>query len=272
VPHNRKEVGARMPAWLRDRPDDRLLRVLFAAMVALTIGVVGLDFYEMTLRAEAGEPDANPALEIPATPLPSVREGDEERQGPLRKADGKLKERMSFDLTANGRLLARGRIDPGTAEAFAAEVEKRGAYVKTVVLSSPGGSVSDAIKMGRLIRAKGFATEVENGGYCASSCPLVFAGGVERRAGEKAAIGVHQIFAGAGQAGRLGDGMTGAQRVSAECQRYLRDMGIDLEVWVHAMETPKERLYYFKPAELLTLKLATHYAGRDKIAAAGVGR
>jgi len=49
--------------------------------------------------------------------------------------------------------------------------------VKTVVLRSPGGSVQDALAMGRLIREKQFATEVEAGRYCASSCPLVFAGG-----------------------------------------------------------------------------------------------
>src|SRR3979411_1176664 len=67
--------------------------------------------------------------------------------------------------------------------------------VKSVVLHSPGGSVSDAIEMGRLIRQKQFATEVESGRYCASSCPLVFAGGLERRAGERAAIGVHQVTA-----------------------------------------------------------------------------
>jgi hypothetical protein len=34
-------------------------------------------------------------------------------------------------------------------------------------------------------------------------------------------------------------------------------MGVDLQVWTHAMETPKEKLYSFKKDELLTLKLAT---------------
>jgi hypothetical protein len=34
-------------------------------------------------------------------------------------------------------------------------------------------------------------------------------------------------------------------------------MGVDLEVWIRAMETPREELYYFQPAELLALKLAT---------------
>lgn len=263
----RTDMSKRMQRWLRERPDDHLLQWLFRAMVALTIAVVGLDYYEMSLRAEAYEPAANPGIETEGTPLPPMRrDGDE---GPLRKADGKLKNRMAFDLAADGRLLAVGRIDPGTAETFATEIEKRGGYVKTVVLSSPGGSVADALKMGRLIRAKGFATEVESGGYCASSCPLVFAGGVERRAGAKAALGVHQIFAGTGHAGGLGEGMNGAQRASAECQRYLREMGVDLEVWVHAMETPKERLYYFKPDEMLALKLATQHAGRTASPKAG---
>ncbi len=51
--------------------------------------------------------------------------------------------------------------------------------------------------------------------------------------------------------------METAQQISAACQKYLREMGIDLEVWLHAMETPREALYYFQPSELLSLKLAT---------------
>ena len=52
---------------------------------------------------------------------------------------------MTFELVGDGRLIATGTIVPGTADAFAAEVEKRGGYVKTVVLHSPGGSVQDAL-------------------------------------------------------------------------------------------------------------------------------
>ena len=37
----------------------------------------------------------------------------------------------------------------------------------------------------------------------------------------------------------------------------LAENGIDLEVWIRAMETPRQELYYFQPAELLALKLAT---------------
>jgi len=131
--------------------------------------------------------------------------------------------------------------------------------VKTVVLHSPGGSVSDAIEMGRLIRQQQFATEVESGRYCASSCPLVFAGGLERRAGERAAIGVHQVTALVANGSALGaiEGMDSVQRMSAECQKYLLDMAIDPMVWVHAMQTPPDQLFYFTGDELLKLKLAT---------------
>ena len=104
-------------------------------------------------------------------------------------------------------------------------------------------------------------TEVESGKYCASSCPLVFAGGAERRAGEKAAIGVHQIFA-VTESGFSAPSGDQAQRVSAQCQRYLGEMGVDPQVWMHAMETPKEELFYFKSDELLTLKLATGTAAK----------
>jgi hypothetical protein len=118
--------------------------------------------------------------------------------------------------------------------------------------------VADALAMGRLIRARRFATEVEAGTYCASSCPLVFAGGVERRAGERAVIGVHQIAAikSAGN-GPPRDEMSIAQNISARCERYLADMGVDVRVWIHAMETPHDRLFVFKPDEMKSLELVT---------------
>jgi hypothetical protein len=165
---------------------------------------------------------------------------------------------MTFELVGGGRLLATGTITPGTSKAFASEIERRGDYIKTVVLDSPGGSVADALAMGRLIREHKFATEVEAGKYCASSCPLVLAGGVERRAGERAVIGVHQVAAIKSAGNRPPrDEMSIAQNISARCQRYLGDMGVNLQVWLHAMETPHDKLFVFKPDELKSLALVT---------------
>jgi hypothetical protein len=256
--------------WLNDRPDESVLRALFSVVLAATIGVVSLDAFEWA-NAPAppplATPSGTPSTSTPSSqPLPATRPRTGERRGaPLRQKDPRLQAAMSFDLAGDGRLMAIGGIEPGTAKRFADEIEKRGSYVKTIVLHSPGGSVQDALAMGRLIRERKFATEVEAGAYCASSCPLVFSGGTERKAGERAAIGVHQVFAaasnGPGNSMVSGDGMASAQRVSAECQRYLRDMGVDQQVWVHAMETPKDELFYFKPDELVGLKLATSASG-----------
>lgn len=256
----------RLRNWMQEGADDALLRWLFGAMITATMMVLALDYAQLHQSPEQAGLTADPAmpaLEVKpsAEPLPSRRDGDR-RSAPMRKSDGQLAGKMTFDLQSGGRLVATGTIMPGVADLFAAEIEKRGDYVKTVVLHSPGGSVADALKMGRLIRDRKFATEVESGRYCASSCPLIFAGGVERRAGDKAAIGVHQVFT-VTEAGVSSGSGDHAQRVSAECQRYLRDMGVDLEVWMRAMETPKEQLFYFKPDELLSLKLATQTGGRD---------
>jgi hypothetical protein len=252
------DLRARFNAWLNDRPDDSLLRKLFAIMVAGTVSVLALDYAEMSgLREQVSA--SIPDFSTDATP--AALPGDGPTIGPLRRPDGPLAGKMIFDLQADGRLRATGTISPGTAKEFAAEVEKRGGYIKTVVLHSPGGSVTDALEMGRLIRKKNFSTQVEAGRYCASSCPLVFAGGIERRAGDKATIGVHQVSALTREGSPVG-GMADAQRVSAVCQKYLGEMGVDLQVWTHAMETPKEKLYSFKKDELLKLKLATDIGGK----------
>jgi hypothetical protein len=255
---------ARFHGWVSDRPDEDVLRYLFGGMLCITVAVLAFDYLQMM---GAGEQLATLLPQTSGEPLPAAPAGgDKHHTGPLQRPDGKMQQRMTFELVGDGRLMATGMIEPGMAKIFAAEVEKRGGYIKTVVLRSPGGSVSDALAMGRLIRAKKFSTEVEAGRYCASSCPLVFAGGVERRAGEKASIGVHQVFAVSDNGITPPAGMADAQRISAECQKYLRDMGVDLAVWTHAMETPKESLYYFKRDELVALKLATQIGNASKTA------
>lgn len=262
-------IPQRFHAWLADNPDEAVLRWLFRGIVAVTVTVLALDLAgqngwitgPQVVASPADTRQDSPSLDLPSL-LPSILSprppGSDRRTTPVPQPDGTLAKPMTFELIGGGRLMASGTITPGVFKEFAAEVGKRGDYVKTIVLNSPGGSVSDALAIGRLIREKKFATEVEPGKYCASSCPLAFAGGVERRAGDKATIGVHQVAAlrSAGN-GAVRDEMSVAQSISATCQRYLREMGIDLQVWVHAMETPHDRLFIFKPDELKALNLVT---------------
>jgi hypothetical protein len=259
----------RFQAWLTDRADEAVLRLIWRSALAITITVLALDVASMQgwtaspdLAAAPAETTENsPALNLPSL-VPSILapllpRGDK-RLVALPQADGVLARPMTFDLVGGGKLMASGTITPGISQIFATEVGKHGDYIKTVVLNSPGGSVTDALAMGRLIRDRKFATEVEAGKYCASSCPLVFAGGVERRAGTRAAIGVHQVaVSSANVLGTARDEMSIAQNISARCQRYLGDMGISLQVWVHAMETPHDKLFIFKTDELKSLNIVT---------------
>ncbi|SFZ85306.1 hypothetical protein SAMN02983003_2500 [Devosia enhydra] len=246
-------------ARLADIDDGAILRVAFFALLAGTAGVLWLDYGELTGLEPA-------SLFAPQTPiLPAFEtEGPESPDGPSVTTDPEtLRAPAQIALTAGGLLTVIGTIDPGAAERFAAEVEARGEYVEAVVLDSPGGSVVDALAMGRLIREKGFITRVAAGSLCASSCPLVLAGGAEREASPEAAIGVHQIYA-AEAPDPATDSLRSSRRAMADAQattarisRYLDDMGIAPTLWVHALETPPDRLYYFSPEELVDLKLVT---------------
>ena len=256
----------RLHAWLSGNPDQDVLRWIFRGVIAVTVAVLTADLAagngwigasDPSLAPEAPQLSPGIDLPVPAVLAPWLPGGDK-RVTPLPRPDGAMAKPMTFELLSGGKLMATGTITPGSSQSFAAEVGKRGDYVKTVVLNSPGGSVTDALAMGRLIRERKFATEVEAGKYCASSCPLVFAGGVERRAGDRATIGVHQVAALRSAANRPPrDEMSVAQNISARCQRYLADMGVSLQVWVHAMETPHDRLFVFKPDELKSLNMVT---------------
>ena len=257
----------RFHAWLADDANDQILRGIFWSVLAVAIAVLAGDLATANGWIGDPDPDLTPAETRPASTefslpnLPSILapfspDGDK-RLVPLPQPQGAMAKPMTLELVSGGKLLGTGTITPGISQAFADEVDKRGDYIKTVVLNSPGGSVSEALAMGRLIRERKFATEIEAGEYCASSCPLVFAGGVERRASDKAVIGVHQVAAMASAGGPPRDEMDLAQRISARCQRYLGDMGVSLRVWVHAMETPHDKLFVFKPDELKSLNIVT---------------
>jgi hypothetical protein len=259
----------RFHAWLAERADEAILRWIFRVVVTVTIAVLAVDLASMQGWLANAEPAAIPAEireDSPALNLPNLvpsiiaplLPGGDKRLVPLPEPGGAAAKPMTFELVGGGKLMAVGTITPGISDSFAAEVGRHGEYIKTVVLNSPGGSVADALAIGRLIRDKRFSTEVEAGKYCVSSCPLVFVGGVDRHAGDRAIIGVHQVAAlHSASAGPPRDEMSVAQNISARCQRYLGEMGVSLQVWVHAMETPHDKLFVFAPDELKSLNIVT---------------
>ncbi len=243
--------------WLAD--DGAIVRATFFLLLSGTAAVLYIDYRELT----ALDPLANPAQYAPILP-PASPAGEGEAWSPqIFTPSEALEAPLEIALEAGGILRLTGSIEPGSAERFAEEIGRRGEYVDTVALDSPGGSVLDAIAIGRAIREAGFGTLVESGSLCASSCPLIFAGGVTRDAAADAAIGVHQIYAttpvadAAALALAAGTAMSEAQRATATITRYLIEVGIDPALWIHALETPPDRLYYLTPQEVSEYRLTT---------------
>ena len=250
---------ATMAARLMRIDDGAILRAAFFALLAGTLGVLFIDFRELNANA----PEALTYRPQPILP-PANAPGEAGQKRPaVTTSPALLEAPLVIALGSGGVLSLTGTIDPGSAARFAAEIAARGEYVETVLLDSPGGSVDDALTMGALVREKAMATRVVSGGLCASSCPLIFAAGTERQAGRDAALGVHQIYAAALSAtpidalGVAGVAMADAQTVTARVTRHLTLSGVDPALWLHALETPPDRLYYLSPAEMDEFKLVT---------------
>lgn len=254
----RKTMGQRLTGWFSRLDDGQILRVAFYLLLAGTIAVIGVDWYE---RQQTELPVYDP---VTAPIPPSVERPEIDPDNPaynpgerLTEPAENLREPLRIELGSGGRLELEGVIQPGSADRMAEELRARGEYVTTIALNSPGGVVEEALAMGRMIREGGYNTSVASGALCASSCPLVLAGGVERLVETGAAVGVHQIYTGQVTADQSAQALSDAQATTARIVRYLDEMGIGQQMWVHALETPPARLYYFTADEMLEYELAT---------------
>ncbi len=242
---------------LRRIDDGMLMRGAFFVLLAASATFLVIDVREM-LATNSELPGFDPMHDDQPVLPPALTDG-RPAAPPVEPASPSeiLRKAMTFDLKPGGVLMAEGTIDPGAAGRFAQEIEARGEYVKTVQLNSPGGSVDDAIAMSKLIREKKLQTRIASRGLCASSCPIAFSGGAERIAEKDAVIGVHQVFNGSRERPTAEQAMSSAQSTTARVARHLDEMGIGSGLWLHALETPPDRLYYLSEKEMADFKLVT---------------
>lgn len=262
---------------LSDHFQDAMLWLVFLAMISIAGYVLMLDYRHLQYedRLAGIEDTGEPVFMRPVSPSDQIRPyvPSSRPVGPGRGApdlspfdietDMPEKSAMVFKSDGNGALLGFGTITQGTAEVFERALLAREEDITEIVLHSPGGSVQDALTMAQLIRDSDMNTRIVANGYCASSCPLVFAGGVEREVHETAWVGVHQVYTPPSTFGSIQQGMDQAQRISAQCQQALVDYGVDPALWIKAMETPKDQLYVLTVEELEELKLATKVEGAE---------
>ena len=237
--------------------------IMRTAFYGLAIGVtitLFLDYREM-LKTDELAPVVTPRRDNPVLPAYLPQTGGEERpQTPTPEIitpRETLNAAMTIELSSDGILQMTGFIDVGTAEIFDEKVKDIREYVKTVDLNSPGGSVFDALAISSKIRNFGWTTKVSSGHLCASSCPLVFAGGKKRIAEANSGIGVHQFFSFGEDTRSPSEAISGTQSTTARITRHLEAMKVDPQLWVHALDTPPQQLYYFSQDELKKYKLVT---------------
>ncbi|MGY9048517.1 hypothetical protein P775_03810 [Puniceibacterium antarcticum] len=188
-----------------------------------------------------------------------VRPGDQRRTfnpsrdrpptSPLRDA-GTLPDRLTLTQEDGSLWRLEGGIEPGDASRIIAQIDAAEPAIQTLILQSPGGAVSDALDLGRHLRAQGLATRMLDGEYCYSACPYMLAGGATRDIATGASVGVHQHYFGQNTLLPAFVAVEDIQRGQGEVMIYLQEMGIDPLVMQHALTTPSDEIYVLLPEEL----------------------
>lgn len=204
------------------------------------------------LRLPSFGPDA-PRLTEPVRPGDQRRTFRPDRDRPVvqpARDPGELPDRLVLTQTDASTYRLEGGIRAGDAERLADLMDQADPAPETLILQSPGGSVQDALALGRHIRAEGITTQMLSGEFCYSACPYLLAAGVSRDIDPDASVGVHQHYFGENTFLPAAFAVEDIQRGQGEVMTYLDEMGIDPLVMQHALSTPPDQIYVLLPEEL----------------------
>ena len=241
---------------LRRDPSKRppVARVLGGVLI-FQLGLAGLLFLgdlDEGLRLPGFGPRA-PGLTEPTRPGDQTRRFQPARARPGGRPmpDTPLPERLTLTVVEGGaRVLLEGGIMAGDAERIEKQITALDPQPEGVILNSPGGSVSDALRLGRYLRDAELTTALRSGDICYSACPYLLAAGTSRDVPEDASVGVHQHFFGESTLLPAFVAVEDIQRGQGEVMTYLDQMGIDPLVMQHALVTPPDEIYLLLPEEL----------------------
>jgi hypothetical protein len=236
-----------------EKPRTVVGRVLMGILI-FQLGIGGLLVVGdmQGLRLPSFGPDA-PRLTEP------VRPGDQRRTfrpdrdrltvQPARDP-GELPDRLVLTRTEGSTYRLEGGIRDGDAARLIGLISAAEPAPETLILQSPGGSVHDALELGRYIRTQGLGTRMLAGEFCFSACPYLLAAGVTREIADDASVGVHQHYFGENSFLPAAFAVEDIQRGQGEVMTYLDAMGIDPLVMQHALSTPPDEIYILLPGEL----------------------
>lgn len=232
--------------------------------IALAALLMGRDL--ATALPHIAWPSTKPSFDTPILP------GDQTRRfrpgdTPLRPADqgnpdrpfrttGDMPARLTLSREGETATLT-GQIAPGDADRILEQLDSQTIKVTRLRLNSPGGSVSDALQLGRAIREDQIDTLLGAGDICLSACPYMLAAGTERRVHDSAQVGVHQHYFGTNSALPAFLAVEDIQRGQGEVMAYLDDMGVDPLIMRHALATPPDEIYVLLPDQLAEYRMVT---------------
>ncbi|MGH6716167.1 MAG: hypothetical protein ACREDC_08280 [Bradyrhizobium sp.] len=178
---------------------------------------------------------------------------------------------------------------PKDFENFARDRDLNGA---TVVLDSSGGSVNDAITLGRRFRSLGILTTVGSSdvihtprgdrtivspeAYCESMCVYLLLAGKTRYVPPGAHVRVHQIWMGdradhPRRASYTAQDLTIVERDLGRLANYTFDMGGTGDLLLLSLKVPPwENLHQLTPAELQQTRVVTTESAADVFPQAGL--
>jgi hypothetical protein len=158
---------------------------------------------------------------------------------------------------------ADGPFATGTAKEFVSFIESKHISAGAVVLlNSPGGLVSEALDLGRAIRAAGFDTEVgvqkeaaDGSGECYSACTLAFLGGMNRTIPKNAIFGVHRFSTDANLSSN--EALDVGQIQMSQIAEYIAYMGISPKFVNEMVRSPASSINMLTQDQLKDLKVIT---------------
>jgi len=151
-----------------------------------------------------------------------------------------------------------GMIDVGAADRLGQELAQLGDDRADIYIDSPGGSLADGMRIGRLLRRvrantllgkRGSRNSGIEPGVCLSACSIAFLGGVKRYAPGGSVFGVHRIST----AVHSDQDFAAGQIVAAQVSGYIREMGVDSLLFDRMAGTDKDRIYILGASEMHAL-------------------
>ncbi|NSX54626.1 hypothetical protein [Parasulfitobacter algicola] len=227
------------------------IKLMLFAQLGIAVFLAAGDLF--SLRFNFQMPTQTPTLERPIAPGDQTRRYRPE-QAPVTPYTGPdigpMAERLQFEKFGE-TLKLNGQIAPGDAKRFVDYIDGLPSKPKMIELFSPGGSVQDALEIGRRIRADEMNTKIVSGAVCLSACPYLLAAGVDRTVDAEGFVGVHQHYFGQNTVLPAFMAVEDIQRGQGEVMGYLEEMGIDPLIMQPALLTPPDEIYILTPEELV---------------------